>query len=548
MLDEVSMATLLETFLAESEEGLENAEGALLVLERDPDDAEALALAFRAVHTIKGNAGMFDFHALAAVAHAMEDLLDRVRAGKTAASQGVTSALLDAVDLLRRLLFEADRTRETGVHEKKLIERLQAGTAGERNLVSTSPLSTARAAATLRIEVARLDRLLDLSSEIGVARGRVAQMLEDPTIARAIVLEAERDADLLHLEMQELVMKMRMVPVGPSFRQLHRIVRDAAQSVQKEAELHIEGGDVEVDMTIVEHLRDPLIHMIRNSIGHGIESPAARRACGKSAVGQLALRSIHDSGSIVIELSDDGAGIDHRRVTERAVERGLVPAGQSPSEDEALDLIFLPGFSTAAAVTDLSGRGVGLDVVRRNIDAIHGSVTVESRPGEGTTFRLRLPLTLAIVEGLRVGVAGESFIIPMEAVVEALRFPSTADATAATGVLTHRGESLPFLRLRHRLSHAGGQRQRENVVIVRYGLGQAALVVDELHGECQTVVKPLPRLLRGVSGLSGSAILPNGGIAFIVDVAALLQVEIDHGGTHSRSTTRRNQEWSCFAN
>jgi two-component system chemotaxis sensor kinase CheA len=199
-------------------------------------------------------------------------------------------------------------------------------------------------------------------------------------------------------------------------------------------------------------------------------------------------------------------------------------------------------------VTDLSGRGVGLDVVRRNIDAIHGSVTVDSRPGEGTTFRLRLPFTLAIVEGLRVGVAGESFIIPMEAVVEALRFPTAADATTATGVLTHRGESIPFLRLRHRLSQAGGHSRRENVVIVRYALGQAALVVDELHGECQTVVKPLPRLLRGVSGLSGSAILPNGGIAFIVDVAALLQVEIDHGGTHSRSTTRRNQEWSCFVN
>jgi two-component system chemotaxis sensor kinase CheA len=189
--------------------------------------------------------------------------------------------------------------------------------------------------------------------------------------------------------------------------------------------------------------------------------------------------------------------------------------------------------------------------VRRNIDAIHGSVTVQSRQGEGTTFRLRLPLTLAIVEGLRVGVAGESFILPMGCVVEALRFPTGADASAATGVLTHRGESVPFLRLRNRFPGAGearSERVRENVVIVRYARGHAGLVVDELHGECRSVVKPLPKPLRGIPGLSGSAILPSGGIAFIVDVPALLQVEIDRGRAHSRPSQRSNQEKACFAN
>src|SRR5688572_21926482 len=227
-------------------------------------------------------------------------------------------------------------------------------------------------------------------------------------------------------------MKLRMVPVGPSFRQLQRVVRDAAQSVHKEAELRIEGGDVEVDMTIVDHLRDPLVHMVRNSIGHGIETPDVRRTAGKTVAGQLLLRSFHDAGSIVIELSDDGAGIDRAKVVERAVERGLVADGSSLSDKEVLDLIFHPGLSTAADVTDLSGRGVGLDVVRRNIDAIHGSVTVDSRVGGGTTFRLRLPLTLAIVEGLLVDVAGEPFIIPMESVVEAVRMPAVAGEPTAT--------------------------------------------------------------------------------------------------------------------
>jgi len=544
MLDETSMAALLEVFLAESEEGLESAEEALLVLERNPDDEEALALVFRAVHTIKGNAGVFDFHGMAAVAHAMEDLLDRIRARHTAASQVVVSTLLEAVDVLRGLLLEQDRTREPGLREQRLIARLATG-ARDENRRDRAGLSAQRMTHTLRIDVARLDRLVDLTGEIGVARGRIGQMLEDSDVPREVVLEAERDADLLYLEMQELVMKLRMVPVGPSFRQLQRVVRDAAQSLGKEAELTIEGGDVEVDMTIIEHLRDPLIHMIRNSIGHGIEDPDQRRAAGKPTAGKLLLRSVHDSGSIVIELSDDGAGIDRKRIAQRAAQRGLIAEGASLSEKETLDLIFHPGFSTADEVTDLSGRGVGLDVVRRNIDAIHGSVTVESRQAEGTTFRLRLPLTLAIVEGLRVGVAGESFILPMAGVVEALRFPQEADADAATGVLTHRGESVPYLRLRHRFPGALDAKRgntRENVVIVRYARGHAGVVVDELHGECQSVVKPLPRPLRGIAGLSGSAILPNGGIAFIVDVPALLQVEVDRGRAHSRPSRRSNQQ------
>lgn len=522
MLDETSMAALLEVFLAETAEGLETAEEALLALERNSGDEEALALVFRMVHTIKGNAGVFAFDAMTAVAHGMEDLLDRIRAGRMAVTQDAVSTLLEGVDELRGLLAEQARGRESSPRER-------------------------RAMRTLRIDVARLDRLVDLTGEIGVARGRIGQMLEDPGVPRQVVLEAERDADQLYLEMQEVVMKLRMVPVGPSFRQLQRVVRDAAQSAGKEAELTIEGGDVEVDMTIIEHLRDPLIHMVRNSVGHGIESADQRRAAGKPTAGRLALQCVHDSGSIVIELSDDGAGIDRKRVAQRALRHGLIAEGSTLSDGEMLDLVFHPGFSTAEQVTDLSGRGVGLDVVRRNVDAIHGSVSVQSREGEGTVFRLRLPLTLAIVEGLRVGVAGESFILPMGCVVEALRFPSQADPSAVTGVLTHRGESVPFLRLRRRFPAAGdeqGASARENVVIVRYPGGHAGLVVDELHGECQSVVKPLPRPLRGIPGLSGSAILPNGGIAFIVDVSALLQVEIDRRG--SGSSKRNKQEKSCF--
>ena len=553
MLDNESMAALLDAFIAESDEGLAAAEEALLVLERSPEDAGALASVFRAVHTLKGNSGIFDFEAIARIAHAMEDLLDRLRAGQTVVSNGIITLLLESVDALRGLLFESDRKRVLSAAELQLIEQLRGADPMHvpAHGAPMLPLPE-RASRTLRIDLAKLDRLLDLSGEIGIARGRLSEMLGDPATTTRIALEAQRDADHLHLELQELVMKLRMVPVGPTFRQFQRIVRDTARALGKEAELQIEGVDVEVDMTVIEHLRDPLIHMIRNSVGHGIEEPRIRQAANKPAIGTLVLRSFREAGTIVIELADDGGGIDRDRVIRRARERGLVSESETPGDAQVAELIFHPGFSTADAVTDLSGRGVGLDVVRRNIDAIHGSVSVESEAGKGTTFRVRLPLTLAIVDGLGVGVGGESFVIPMEAVVEALHLPPDAAARERDiGVLSHRGESIPFIRLRERLSLDSLEKpaaERENIVVVRYGRGRAGLVVDELHGECHTIVKPLPKSLRGIAGLSGSAILPNGRIAFIIDVPALLQVEIDRRVSVIRNPTRIHQEWSCSAN
>ena len=553
MLDNESMAALLDAFIAESDEGLAAAEEALLVLERSPEDAGALASVFRAVHTLKGNSGIFDFEAIARIAHAMEDLLDRLRAGQTVVSNGIITLLLESVDALRGLLFESDRKRVLSAAELQLIEQLRGADPMHvpAHGAAMLPLPE-RASRTLRIDLAKLDRLLDLSGEIGIARGRLSEMLGDPATTTRIALEAQRDADHLHLELQELVMKLRMVPVGPTFRQFQRIVRDTARALGKEAELQIEGVDVEVDMTVIEHLRDPLIHMIRNSVGHGIEEPRIRQAANKAATGTLVLRSFREAGTIVIELADDGGGIDRDRVIRRARERGLVSESETPGDAQVAELIFHPGFSTADAVTDLSGRGVGLDVVRRNIDAIHGSVSVESEAGKGTTFRVRLPLTLAIVDGLGVGVGGESFVIPMEAVVEALHLPPDAAARERDiGVLSHRGESIPFIRLRERLSLDSLEKpaaERENIVVVRYGRGRAGLVVDELHGECHTIVKPLPKSLRGIAGLSGSAILPNGRIAFIIDVPALLQVEIDRRVSVIRNPTRIHQEWSCSAN
>jgi two-component system chemotaxis sensor kinase CheA len=548
VLDNESMATLLDAYLAESDECLAAAEEALLHLERMPDDTRSLDAVFRAIHTLKGNSGIFDFDAVTRIAHAMEDLLERLRSGQTVASNGIITLLLESVDVLRGLLGEPVRDGELSAAQLQLIEQLRAADplyvpAPEAISAGSAPERVSR---TLRIDLARLDRLLDLSGEIGIARGRLSELLSDPATTPRSALEAQRDSDHLQLELQELVMKLRMVPVGPTFRQFQRIVRDTARALGKEVDLKIEGVDVEVDMAVIEHLRDPLTHMIRNSIGHGLELPDVRRSAGKPAAGTLVLRSFREAGTIVIEVSDDGAGISRERVLDRARERGLVGPNDGLTDAQITELIFHPGFSTAESVTDLSGRGVGLDVVRRNIDAVHGSLSVETAPGQGTTFRIGLPLTLAIVDGLGVEVGGESFVIPMEAVVEALHLPAGTGHDRATGVLSHRGESIPFLRLRDRLA-GGGTAENENVVIVRYSRGRAGLVVDALLGECHTVVKPLPRSLRGLPGLSGSAILPNGRIAFIVDVAGLLQIELDPRGSSSRNATRNNEEWSCSA-
>lgn len=334
------------------------------------------------------------------------------------------------------------------------------------------------------------------------------------------ILEAHREADRLYLDLQELVMKARMVPVGPLFQQQLRVVRDLARAQGKQVQLAVEGADVEVDTSIVEHIRDPLTHMVRNAVDHGIETPEERSRRGKPATGQLVLRAFHEGGSIVVQVEDDGGGLDRARIAAKAKALGLSP---EPG-DALLRLIFEPGFSTSERVTDVSGRGVGLDVVRRNVEALHGSVSAESPEGRGTTITLRLPLTLAIVQGFRVGVGGETYILPLDSVVECLDLPAGGGGTGeATGVLGLRGQPLPFLRLRRHLGVPGDAPGREAVVVVRHGGATAGIAVDQLLGESQTVIKPLSRLFQGLPGISGSSILGDGRVALILDVGGLLR-------------------------
>lgn len=383
----------------------------------------------------------------------------------------------------------------------------------------------------MRVDLPKLDRMLDLTGELAIAHGRLRQALS--ARAEEATLEAQGEVERLFSDLQELVMRVRLVPLGPIFRHALRTVRDLAAAHGRLARLEIEGEDVEVDTSVVEHVRDPLTHMIRNALDHGIEAPALRRSKGKDACGVLRLRARHDAGSILIELEDDGAGLDHARILARARTRGWLAADAEPTPAELERLVFEPGFSTAAAVSELSGRGVGLDVVRRNIEALRGSASIGVRPGGGTIVSLRLPLTLAIIPGLVVEVGGETFVAPLDAVVECLDLGlAGGQDLGETGTIELRGRCVPCLRLTALFS-SSGQGRREQVVLVRHGTGQVGLVVDRVVGESQSVVKPLGPLFRNLRWFSGGTILGDGQVAPILDVAALVQSVGAHLAGHA---------------
>jgi two-component system chemotaxis sensor kinase CheA len=315
-----------------------------------------------------------------------------------------------------------------------------------------------------------------------------------------------------------------MVPVGPLFEQYHRTVRDLAKSLGKMAEFRIDGEDIEVDTSVAEHLKAPLLHMVRNALDHGIEPPAVRKKSGKPQAGTITIRAAHQSGHIAIEVSDDGAGLDRQKIIEAARKMGLAAEPEKLSDQDIYQLVFEAGVTTASQVSDMSGRGVGMDVVRRNVQSLRGSVHFTSQPGVGSTARIRLPLTLAIIEGLGVGVGNETYVIPVDQVIECVELPQEEnDAARKEGVLQLRHEPLPFLHLKDHFGIPGNRDERQSVVVVQHESRRAGLAVNALYGATQTVIKPLPAIFQDVPGVSGSAILGNGRVALILDVPALFR-------------------------
>jgi len=373
-------------------------------------------------------------------------------------------------------------------------------------------------ARSVKVPADRLDALIDRVGELVIAGSAVQLQARG---ARDAGLQ-EAAAQLLRLveDVRDGALRLRMTRIGDVFGRFPRVVRDVSRELGKDIELTIHGADAELDKSMVEKIGDPLMHLVRNAIDHGIETPEKRAAAGKPARGTVALNAYHESGSIVIEVGDDGGGLDAERIYHKAVERGLIAADACLSPAEIHRLILEPGFSTAEQVTNLSGRGVGMDVVRSSIEALRGTLDIDSTPKAGTTMRLCLPLTLAIIDGFQVGVGASTFILPLDAVVECIELPRGLDDT---DYLSLRGEVLPFLRLRKAFAIAGAEPQRQNVVVVRASGRTAGIVVDHLDGECQAVIKPLGQLFERVGGIAGSTILGSGEVALILDVAQTLQ-------------------------
>jgi two-component system chemotaxis sensor kinase CheA len=546
---DIDYPALLAMFHAEAGENLASMEEALVGVENSPDDAERLNTLFRAAHTLKGNADSLGLRPLAELAHALEDLLDLFRGRKLTVTRERIDVLLESVDALRALLAASQGPSETGA-PPALLERLHAATAAvERRAVKRAAPAGAEAGAvasgpeheagvelrTQRVAVAKLDRLLDLATEIAIDRGRLRQGLAEKAPA---LLD---DSEHLYSELHDLVMRSRLVPLRPVLAHFARVARDLSRSTGKDAQLLIEERGVEVDIRMAEGLRDPLTHMLRNAFDHGIEDATLRRERGKDARARLVLRARHDAGGVRIELQDDGGGLDRARILARAAERGLVRDAQSLDDSAVYDLVFAPGLSTAEAVTELSGRGVGLDVVRRQVEALRGTAEIASEPGKGTTLTLRLPLTLAIVDALAVDVAGQTYLVPMEWVEECVEL-ADAGAAGAAGVVERKGRTLPLLPL-GALFGLSNAATRRRVVVARHDGGELGIVVDALLGARQAVIKPLSSQARGLPVFSGATILGDGQVALMLDVAALVaQAEARPGAVAKDSSYQRKEK------
>ncbi len=532
---------LIDAFVAETDDVLDEVEQLLLRLEQTPEEDQLLHEIFRGVHTLKGNAACLQFEDLTRFAHVIEESLDGMREGRLDATTAHVSQLLDAIDALRDVAVRSVNGNGT-LNERQEALLLQVGAWQGRAGVSAplahstaaagQPARGARPSRSLRVGVDKLDRMLNLAGEIATIRGTVRQLVEQQGNDEK-TLDAVRELDRLSFDLQEAIMNVRLVPVGPAFRHFHRVVRDLAASQNKRAMLVIEGEDVEVDTTVIEQLKDPITHMIRNAVDHGIETAQIRSEKEKNPIGTIRIAAAHASGGIVVRFSDDGAGLNDASIAERARGLGLDP--DRMSRQDLWDLTLRPGFSTARQVTDLSGRGVGMDVVRRNVDALRGTLSIHSEPGAGTSIDIRLPLTVAVIEGFAVGVANETYVIPIDRVIECTEMPGGGNE--ATGILDLRGEPLPFLRLQRIFGLDPSEHVRENVVVVEHegGRGRAGIVVDTLFGSSQVVMKPMGRFLSQVPGVAGSSILGNGRVALILDVQEIVRQAADAAALQTRT-------------
>ncbi len=566
------MEEIIKEFLVESAEGLDLLDRDLVALERDPSSRELLGEVFRAVHTIKGTSGILGYPKLEKVAHLGESLLSRMRDGKLVLNPAITSGLLAMVDALRRLLSEIEQHGNEGADDygavvqqlEALLTESQAAPEAKVEVVPAATVAkptaaeadggvdatagapppaspaepakeTAVAGSNIRVDVSLLDKMMNLVGELVLARNQILQCGSSQT--DATFFNAAQRLNLITTELQEGVMKTRMQPIGNVWGRFPRLVRDLALQCGKQVTIEMEGSETELDKTIIEAIKDPLTHILRNSLDHGIEIPEERVRAGKAVSGRLHLRAYHEGGQVNIEINDDGAGIDLERVKHKAVQRGVIGAQQAErmSDRELTNLVFLPGFSTAEKVSNVSGRGVGMDVVKTNIEKIGGTVDLQSVRGQGTTLKIKIPLTLAIIPALIVSSGGERFAIPQVSLLELVRLEDSQGTAAIEhiqGVPVHRlrGRLLPLVFLNQELNldctrgTTETTKTADNIVVLQADDRQFGLVVDDINDTEEIVVKPLGKQLKGLSCFAGATIMGDGQVALILDVLGIAQM------------------------
>ncbi len=570
---------LVKEFLVESYENLDRLDKEFLQLEQQPGNREIISSIFRTIHTVKGTSGFFGFEKLQGVAHAGENLLVKLRDGVLALNQDISSGLLRTVDAIRAILGEVERSGLEGADAyPALIAELEAlATGSPAPKAAPAPVAVAVAIAdsstvvhadhvaspsapsaemvarpsapsgemaarpaeagavaagasladqSLRVDVSVLDRLMNLVGELVLTRNQILQ--HAGTTASAGLITTGKRLDHITSELQEEVMKTRMQPIEAVWGKLPRVVRDLAKQIGKQVRLEMEGKETELDKSIIEAIKDPLTHMVRNSVDHGVEKPDKRIAAGKPAEGCILLRAYHEGGKVTIEIRDDGGGIDPARIKAKAIEKGLITAeaGAKMAEREILCLIFAPGFSTAEQVTNISGRGVGMDVVRTNIEKIGGSVDIASVVGKGSTITIKIPLTLAIIPALVVTSGGERFAIPQINLLELVRIERDKASTLiedvyGAPVYRLRGQLLPLVYLSKELGLPQNEHAAINIVVLQADETHFGVVVDSVLDTGEIVVKPLDKQLKNLAVFAGATIMGDGAVALILDVFGL---------------------------
>ncbi|MBZ5526577.1 MAG: chemotaxis protein CheW [Acidobacteriia bacterium] len=540
---------ILKEFLDESSEGLQQLDTLLVKLEHERDAAR-IADIFRVIHSIKGTSGLLGLNNLEMLAHAGEDLLTEIRDGNLSPSKEITTALLQMVDSIRAAMeLVAQKKSDAGFNAGGLIARLeslkggqadrpdvsrkapadQAGPEAEQDL-SAAPAPSGVGAQHLRVDVSLLDKLMNMVGELVLVRNQILQLGH----SNSAITSSSQKLHQITTELQEGMMKTRMQPVSNLWDRVPRLVRDVCISCNKQVRVEFEGGETELDKTILESIKDPLTHLIRNAIDHGIESPEIRRAKGKPEEGTIILRAYHDGGQVCIEVSDDGQGIDAARIVAGAIEKGSITAERAArlSEREQKGLIFLPGVSTSSDVTKVSGRGVGMDVVKTNTERIGGTVDILTASNGGACFRMTIPLTLAIIPALVVVSRGIRYAIPQVNILELVRLNADQAAIGieqarGCSVYRLRGRLIPILYLHEvlRLKEGDGRQEQPsegvNLVILQAGMHSFGLAVDDINDTEEIVVKPLARQLKGLTVCSGATIMGDGAVAMIIDVIGL---------------------------